>query len=69
MGMGEFLLVYWNVMESIDLIIFFEGLNMFFKWIMVSIVGIVKMIKKLVDDEVKFNLVLFFYVVDDKKWD
>lgn len=69
MGMGEPLLAYRNVMESIDLITSPEGLNMSPRRITVSTAGIAKMIKKLADDEVKFNLALSLHAADDKKRD
>jgi len=56
MGMGEPLLNYNNVLASIDKITSEEGLGMSPKRITLSTVGIPKMIKKLADDEVKFNL-------------
>lgn len=58
MGMGEPLLNYANVLESIAKITRPEGLGMSPKRITLSTVGIPKMIKKLADDEVKFNLAL-----------
>lgn len=67
MGMGEPLLAYRNMMESIDLITSSEGLNMSPKRITVSTAGIAKMIKKLADDEVKFNLALSLHAADDMK--
>lgn len=63
MGMGEFLMNYKNVFEFIEKIISDEGLGMFFKRIILFIFGVFKMIKKLVDDEVKFNLVVLLYFV------
>jgi 23S rRNA (adenine2503-C2)-methyltransferase len=56
MGMGEPLLNYANVMEAINKITSPEGLNMASKRITLSTVGIAKMIKKMADDGVKFNL-------------
>lgn len=56
MGMGEPLLNYSNVLEAIDKITNPKGLGMSPKRITLSTVGIPKMIKKLADDEVKFNL-------------
>lgn len=58
MGMGEPLLNYNNVLEAIEKITSPEGLGMAPKRITLSTVGIAKMIKKLADDEVKFNLAL-----------
>ncbi len=56
MGMGEPLMNYKNVLESIAKITSEEGLAMSPKRITVSTSGVPKMIKKLADDEVKFNL-------------
>ncbi len=56
MGMGEPLLNYKNVMTAIDKITNDEGLGMSSKRITLSTVGIPKMIKKMADDDVKFNL-------------
>ncbi len=67
MGMGEPLLNYANVLKSIDYLISEEGLNMSYKHITVSTAGIAKMIKKLGDDEVKFNLALSLHAANDSK--
>ncbi|MDN3724349.1 23S rRNA (adenine(2503)-C(2))-methyltransferase RlmN [Aequorivita sp. SDUM287046] len=56
MGMGEPLMNYKNVLESIEKITSDEGLGMSPKRIVVSTSGVPKMIKKLADDEVKFHL-------------
>ncbi len=56
MGMGEPLLNYANVLDAIDKITSPEGLGMAPKRITLSTVGVAKMIKKLADDGVKFNL-------------
>lgn len=56
MGMGEPLMNYKNVLESIEKITSDGGLGMSPKRITVSTSGVPKMIKKLADDEVKFNL-------------
>jgi len=56
MGMGEPLLNYANVLEAIDKITSPEGLGMAPRRITVSTVGVTKMIRKLADDEVRFNL-------------
>ncbi|MGY6744377.1 MAG: 23S rRNA (adenine(2503)-C(2))-methyltransferase RlmN [Cecembia sp.] len=58
MGMGEPLLNYNNVIEAIDKITAPEGLGMAPRRITLSTVGIPKMIKKMADDEVKFNLAI-----------
>ena len=67
MGMGEPLLAYKNVLKSIEHITSPEGLNMSPKRITVSTAGIAKMIRKLADDEVKFNLALSLHAADDEK--
>lgn len=69
MGMGEPLLNYANVMESIERITSPDGLNMSPKRITVSTAGIAKMIKKLGDDEVKFRLALSLHAANDAKRD
>jgi len=67
MGMGEPLLNYANVMKSIERITSPDGLNMASKRITVSTAGIAKMIKKLGDDGVKFNLALSLHAANDAK--
>ncbi len=67
MGMGEPLLNYANTLKSIDKITSEEGLGMSPKRITVSTAGIAKMIKKLGDDEVKFNLALSLHAANDVK--
>ena len=69
MGMGEPLLAYKNVLKSVEYLTSPEGLNMSPKRITVSTAGIAKMIKKLADDEVKFNLALSLHAADDEKRD
>lgn len=67
MGMGEPLLNYKNVLEGIERITSPEGLKMASKRITVSTAGVAKMIKKLADDEVKFNLALSLHAANDAK--
>ena len=67
MGMGEPLLNYANVLASIDKITSEDGLNMSPKRITVSTAGIAKMIRKLGDDGVKFNLALSLHAANDEK--
>lgn len=67
MGMGEPLLNYQNVLRSVELITSPQGLGMSPKRITVSTAGIAKMIKKLGDDEVKFNLALSLHAANDEK--
>lgn len=56
MGMGEPLLNYSNVIAAIEKITSPKGLNMASKRLTVSTVGIARMIRKMADDGVKFNL-------------
>ncbi|WOK09770.1 MAG: 23S rRNA (adenine(2503)-C(2))-methyltransferase RlmN [Imperialibacter sp.] len=67
MGMGEPLLNYANVLKSVEYITSPDGLGMSPKRITVSTAGIAKMIKKLGDDEVKFNLALSLHAANDEK--
>ena len=67
MGMGEPLLNYANVIKGIDLISSPNGLNISSKRITVSTAGIAKMIEKLGDDKVKFNLALSLHAANDLK--
>ena len=67
MGMGEPLLNYSNVLRSVELLTSEEGLGISPRRITVSTAGIAKMIKKLGDDEVKFNLALSLHAANDKK--
>lgn len=67
MGMGEPLLNYANVLESVEKITSPDGLNMSPQRITVSTAGIAKMIKKLADDNVKFNLALSLHAANDEK--
>lgn len=67
MGMGEPLLNYANVIKSIEHITSPEGLGMAPKRITVSTAGIAKMIRKLGDDGVKFNLALSLHAANDEK--
>lgn len=69
MGMGEPLLNYANVLAGIERITAEDGLNMAAKRITVSTAGIAKMIKKLADDEVRFNLALSLHAANDTKRD
>lgn len=69
MGMGEPLLNYNQTIKSIEKICGEDGLGMSPKRITVSTAGIAKMIKKLGDDEVKFNLALSLHAANDEKRD
>ncbi len=67
MGMGEPLLNYKHVMDSISHISSPHGLGFSAKRITVSTAGIAKMIKRLADDNTKVNLALSLHAADDKK--
>lgn len=67
MGMGEPLLNYRNVLQSIERITSPDGLGMSPKRITVSTAGVAKMIKQLGDDKVKFNLALSLHAANDQK--
>jgi len=67
MGMGEPLLNYKNVLAAIDKITSESGLNISAKRITVSTSGIAKMIKKLGDDEVRFELALSLHSANNIK--
>ena len=67
MGMGEPLLNYKHMLRSTELITSPDGLGISPKRITVSTAGIAKMIKKLGDDEVKFNLALSLHAANDSK--
>lgn len=69
MGMGEPLLNYQNVLKSVEYITSPKGLGMSPKRITVSTAGVAKMIRKLADDEVKFNLALSLHAANDEKRD
>jgi 23S rRNA (adenine2503-C2)-methyltransferase len=67
MGMGEPLLNYKNVLRSTEILCSEDGLGISPRRITVSTAGISKMIKKLGDDEVKFNLALSLHAANDEK--
>ncbi|MEZ4985932.1 MAG: 23S rRNA (adenine(2503)-C(2))-methyltransferase RlmN [Saprospiraceae bacterium] len=67
MGMGEPLLAYQPVLESINRITSPDGLNMSPRRITVSTAGIAKMIRRLADDATKVNLALSLHAADDAK--
>jgi len=67
MGMGEPLLNYTNVLKGIEQITADNGLNMANKRITVSTAGVAKMIDKLSEDKVKFNLALSLHAANDSK--
>ena len=65
MGMGEPLMNYNNVLKAIDKITSPEGLGMSPKRIVVSTSGVPKMIRKMADDQVKFNLAVSLHSAID----
>ncbi|MEZ4772399.1 MAG: 23S rRNA (adenine(2503)-C(2))-methyltransferase RlmN [Bacteroidia bacterium] len=67
MGMGEPLLNYKNVIRSIEMVTSEEGMGMSPRRITVSTAGIAKMIKKLGDDNVKFEFALSLHAANDAK--
>lgn len=69
MGMGEPLLNYKNVLASTERISDDKGLGMSPKRMTVSTAGIAKMIRKLADDHVRFNLALSLHAANDEKRD
>lgn len=69
MGMGEPLLTYSSLVESIEKITSPDGLGMSPKRITVSTAGIAKMIRKMADDGLKVNLALSLHAADDTKRD
>jgi 23S rRNA (adenine2503-C2)-methyltransferase len=67
MGMGEPMLNYGNVISAIDKITSPKGLGMAMKRITVSTVGVAKMIIKMADDVVKFNLAVSLHSAINEK--
>ena len=66
MGMGEPLMNYNNVIKSIEKITSPEGLGMSPKRITISTSGVPKIIKKMADDAVKFNLAVSLHSAIDE---
>jgi 23S rRNA (adenine2503-C2)-methyltransferase len=67
MGMGEPLMNYHNVLKAIEKITSPDGLGMSPKRITVSTAGLVKQIRQLGDDGVKFKLAISLHAPNDKK--
>lgn len=67
MGMGEPLLNYSQVLKSIERITSPDGLGMSPSRITVSTAGVAKMIERLANDQVKFNLALSLHAANDAK--
>jgi len=69
MGMGEPLLNYKALLGSVKFITTEQGLGMSPKRITVSTAGIAKMIMKLADDNVRFNLAISLHTASNSKRD
>lgn len=67
MGMGEPLLSYKNVLNSVDKFCSETGLGMSHRRLTVSTAGIAKQIRQLAHDKVRFNLALSLHAADDEK--
>lgn len=67
MGMGEPLLNYHNMLRSVDKISGEPGLGMSQQRVTVSTVGIAPMIRKLGDDQVRFNLAVSLHSAINEK--
>jgi len=65
MGMGEPLLKYAEVMESVRILN--QEMEFGIKRITISTAGIAKMIDKLTEEDVRFNLALSLHAADDSK--
>lgn len=67
MGMGEPLLNYANVLSAIEKITDPKGLGLSPKRITLSTIGVPKLIKKMADDGVKFNLAISLHSAIEEK--
>jgi len=67
MGMGEPLLNYENVLKAMEMVSSEKGLQMSPQRVTLSTVGLPRMIKKLADDKVRFNLAISLHSANDKK--
>jgi 23S rRNA (adenine2503-C2)-methyltransferase len=67
MGMGEPLLAYRPVMESVERLTAADGLNMSPRRLTISTAGVAKIIRQLADDGCKTNLALSLHAADDNK--
>ncbi len=67
MGMGEPLLNYDNVLKALEMVSSEDGLRMSSQRITLSTVGLPRMIKKLADDKVKFNLAVSLHSANELK--
>jgi 23S rRNA (adenine2503-C2)-methyltransferase len=66
MGMGEPLLNYENVLKSIEKVTWEKGLAFSPYRITVSTVGISRMIRRLADENIKFNLAISLHSANEK---
>ena len=67
MGMGEPLLNYQNVLSAIEKITDPKGLGLSPRRITLSTIGVPKLIKKMADDEVRFNLAISLHSAVEEK--
>ena len=67
MGMGEPLLNYANVLSAVEKITDPKGLGLSPKRITLSTIGVPKLIKRMADDEVKFNLAISLHSAIEEK--
>lgn len=67
MGMGEPLMNYNNVLRAIEMITSPMGLGMASRRITLSTSGVPKLIRKMADDQVKFNLAVSLHSAIDEK--
>lgn len=67
MGMGEPLLNYEEVKKALEMVSSENGLGMSPQRITLSTVGLPRMIKKMADDQVKFNLAVSLHSANDRK--
>jgi len=67
MGMGEPLLNYDNVLKALDMLISPDGMAMSPRRITLSTAGIADKIKRLADDNVKFNLAISLHTANNAK--
>lgn len=67
MGMGEPLLNYDNVLKAMEMISSDKGMGMSPQRITLSTVGLPRMIKRLADDNIKFNLAISLHSANEKK--
>lgn len=66
MGMGEPLLNYKNVFQSVDIITSEQSLHFSPKRITISTSGVTKMIRKMADDQVKVELAISLHSADNQ---